>query len=773
MLAWVFAGIGCGPGPDTTVAITAADVRSERLTGRPPLTLVQRAGDPQAGLSMAVRVATSARAANAVGQLVRLRLAASAHANVVVNPNGLIVSTLLEGPASAAAVLSSWRGSLLTAVSAREHQSVLEQWRASPPRFAASGPEAELARCSGEMLLSREEAASLPTRAELSAWQSALGLADVAFAAVGPPEELKAVRRGVEGLAAWRPSRAGAPASPPESAAGAWLKAGDEQTLSLGLTGLPADVATAAVERLGRRGSVLSRRMAADFPSWEVGSVIAALSPTGGCVRADFRAFGAVPSVAAVRRSVAIALDEIRSTLERTERSEWFLTKQVLARSSPDEAAAVAAWQRLHLRGQQAASSPRRGNPTAFVHYTGPVTDPKRLDGLSADPLWPPESLSLPSVRRLEPGQGELWVLVASPCGTLAEDAESAGLLALLLRSLARDLSGENGVEVEPWITANGAGLLAHAGPVRPDEQPSTQAERVARALAAGLIAPGPSSLSVSEERSLLGREVGGASLPAFWLALRQSTGNHPSWLEPRGSWRGLSQISTRAVELERRRFASGPLRLAIVGNYDEEQIDVAEQRLQSILAGVRTGAASCPPAPELEPVTGRYALESPTATGGSATLVVALPPRSPAGEAAAQWTAALMNRQGGWLHKALAGPGFVASARARVMGAGARRALVIEIVSLEGQQDAAAAQVRGLLERLRTGAASEADFRWASRHFDAERRRRLLSPRARIVDLWRGEPREAEPSLDLLRAFHARAFQPGREILVLSSAPG
>src|SRR5690606_14392132 len=80
---------------------------------------------------------------------------------------------------------------------------------------------------------------------------------------------------------------------------------------------------------------------------------------------------------------------------------------------------------------------------------------------------------------RVERGQGEVWVLVASPCGTDAETDADAGLTALFVAAAAENAKSSPDARVEPWMTADGAGLLVH-GPWIPGETPEAHARRLA-----------------------------------------------------------------------------------------------------------------------------------------------------------------------------------------------------------------------------------------------------------------------------------------------------
>jgi hypothetical protein len=96
--------------------------------------------------------------------------------------------------------------------------------------------------------------------------------------------------------------------------------------------------------------------------------------------------------------------------------------------------------------------------------------------------------------------------------------------------------------------------------------------------------------------------------------------------------------------------------------------------------------------------------------------------------------------------------------------------ALVIEIHAVDGKREEAVAQVRGLLERLRAGAASAVDARHAREFFARREMQRQLDPRGRLVDLWHGSQPPAA-TLESLRALHRLAFEGGREVVVIADA--
>src|SRR5260221_436066 len=96
----------------------------------------------------------------------------------------------------------------------------------------------------------------------------------------------------------------------------------------------------------------------------------------------------------------------------------------------------------------------------------------------------------LPSVdarRAVEQGQGEIWVLLASPCATSSETSQTAGISALAMRTLAQKAKVLDGARIEAWVSAQGIGLLSHGPRLGPSEAPSRHLARVTSALGRAL----------------------------------------------------------------------------------------------------------------------------------------------------------------------------------------------------------------------------------------------------------------------------------------------
>ncbi|MEY2930381.1 MAG: hypothetical protein RL033_1130 [Pseudomonadota bacterium] len=750
-------------------AIASARVQSQTNPYRPRLTLVEREGDPQRGLALAVHVAGAAPASTLLAWLAegRLRGAGFSGLSTRASSDGFVLYALVEELDRVARFIQEGNRALVTPLSARDAEYLLQRLASEPARVARSSSEAAVAQCSGVPLLT-PGTAGRPSPGEIAGWLEAVRVNDVAFAAVGSQKYLDAADAASASLAPW--SRLGS---------GGWRVAEGDRvgsvasqgplSLSVALGGASSARVLAAAEHLAEPGSLLATRMGAGFPAWQVERVSTHLDGGSACLRVDLQSAAAAPSVDAVARSAWNAVDELEHTLARVNPGPWVIARQVLAAEAPHEAAAVAAWQALNARDTGAPVLRR------LVHYNGDLAG-----AVGADPLpvlfnraGPSDAGGVEMVHRVEPGQASFWMLLASPCGTSAEDTGTAGTLALAMHATALAATGRDGVVLEPWLSADAVGILAHTTATAAEESPVAQAERVAEALARALLRSGPTPEAIAASREVLLGTLDDGPNPALSLALRQVSANRPSWLDARGTWSTLSALSARSVELQRQAFLRGRLRLASVGNHDETQVAAAEQRLKRLLHGAESGRAICPARRPVLPASGKYRVESAGARSNEAIIAVPLPAMPEGLPAEAQWTELLLNRTGGWLSQALQQPGLVSTARARALGGSGAAALVIEVRALDGKREEAVAQVRGLLERLRLGAATSEDAQLGQVLLQGRAAELALNPRGRVLDVWRGarsQPRSG--SLEGLRALHRAAFEGGREIVVLTDPP-
>jgi hypothetical protein len=317
--------------------------------------------------------------------------------------------------------------------------------------------------------------------------------------------------------------------------------------------------------------------------------------------------------------------------------------------------------------------------------------------------------------------------------------------------------------------------VLIH-GPARQGESADSQARRLADVAARSFAAQ---TLRRAPVRRVQAQLLFGAShtdsraLAALGSALAPG---HPSWVVPEGTGFGLGSASDDAVALRASTLRAGPLRVAILANADASQADAAMRAVDRWIARRPGEQRVCPEAPSLPaPRAETHAVA--LAAGATPEALLAFPlPQEPI-PATAEWLIASLDGPDGLLAHALAGGGGAPLARswgAALLGAPRAPAIVVRVEAVEGSLDAAVAQTRALLDRLRQGALREEDRARAGQAVARTALSSSLDPRARAMALWRGTPPSTSdpPSLDALRAFAASALREDSLVVVSARPP-
>lgn len=787
LLAMSMGASGCGA-PTRLAEPRAAEVpigMSTRSTGdaRPPVTVIARDGDALGAI--AVAVATDG-VAEERGALVGVALAAlvekrlSLHgveALAVGGWNGWRLRTLVASPTEAVAVVDAIRAALLTSVAADEPAliEVARKVGALAPRPLAHGALVDLARCTGEAYGSTGDVT--PTAADLESWRAAShGLGRVAVATTGAEgigeAAVRALRRGPTWARGAALSASQWPA--PDARAFVYDASGE---IASGTARIVVTARTATAERsvaaasaIGdARGPLASRLNALASPA-HLHSVVATANRDGGCLAATIDlAASDLTSDAPARIATAASLARQEISVEIADVTpDPELGRLVATRATdPRDAAERAAWWSLAGRREGQSDTDARINLIVGVAAPRDASQPAgvgRADEIRAEIDRATLAWHAPVVdarTRVERGQGDVWLLLASPCGTLPEGAGDAGVgAAVAMSAAAQAAQGARDVEVEPFSATDGMGLLVH-GSRRSGETPIAQARRLADVAARAFAADAIEGSSIYPARSALflrGSEDDARALGALANALALG---HPSWVLPSGTLAGLSSISDEVIALRAAAVRAGPMRVAVLANVDAAQADAAVRSVDRWIARRPGESRSCPPVPALPaPRAGTYSVERPTGAPSEALLAIPLAPGDREARGSAMWLAAALQGSDGLLARALspsgegAGPSLASAWNAGVVGAPYAPALVVRIVASDAALDQAVAQTRGLLDRLRQGALSEGDRARAAATMAKANLAASLDPRARTIDLWRGEPPPPAPSLQALRAF-------------------
>lgn len=751
MRVLVTALLACACGRSVAPAIPIADHQPaapaplERvvLDERPPLTLVARGGDPRAALAFVAAHSRGSAASAALSGVLAARLEAAGIPGLETRAHGLgiEVACLASGPKDAERFVAAVRAALATEVTpadpalraARRQEEAL-----SALRFAGRA-QAAAAACSGELGVlpsaSRVDLGSPAGIAWLNQARSAIFRVEAsAFAALGPEAFLDATRDALSDASAWPTADADTDTWPEQDLVAADAGGGNRQ-LSVALWLGSADAAVGAANALGSGEAALPARLDSLTPPWRLERATAIARQRGACLRLDVTPPPLDPGPSSAEVGRVAALVEHSALMAVASASRGALDESVLRPHDPRRSASLAAWRAL-------PSGEQPGPLRRTVAYVAGVGDTVATPDLGRELSEARVRLARPSIEiaeRAEPGQGELWMLLGSPCGTGTEAAHDAGALALLLRSGA--LSGPDpSVQLEPWVTPDGVGLLAHGPRALSSEPPAVHARRVARALGRALLARlGGAELGAARAELLKG--LGGQPFAGFSLALEGLSPGHPSWLEPRGTWDTVSELPSEALERARRLWLGGPLRLSVLTNGGSGQSRAAAEELESWLLPLRAEVRACPVVRAEPARRGEVRVDAKSAPNYEGAYVgVTLGAPGFVSARAAELLALMLNRPGGVLERAVAVPSLGATVRAHALGGVRRPALLLDVRALPERLEEAVGRARAVLDGLSRGAFGAEDLASAQRELARREEEARFDPRRRIVELWRAE---------------------------------
>lgn len=827
-------GCACGPGVRGTKAITTPTpgapphgVEVHEAGGRPRLVVVRRDGDPRAALAIEIRIPdayddASARVA-ALAALVSARLGDAGLSSIETLSGARVarVRGLVRETSSALAEIVEAR----LEASVGDADPALPAVAAALDAFAAR-PVVDPSLARAERCLDRPmrpaSFARIPRErlaATVEAWRVAAMRADgVVVGVVASGLGLDAFAERWRALAPLKP-----PAGLPPVIAPAKAKE-EEATVGhagegglLVVDGAGRGAVPSAIAALADRTGALALRLEAAY-DWRLRGVAGVSWPEGGCVVVEVE-----PGPASSRRgarvgeskewnlerftmhaayALEVARQESDLALETARVEDGEAARLAIGRGGdPREAADRAAWWGWSAPAPSVrTASSVLSLPLAAI-AKGPQTDVEAVVTAArtkfvasldrARIAWARGELETKG--RVEAGQGEVWVALGSPCGVSWETTLDAGLARVAIQSLAASVAprgAADGVEIEPWASTAGVGLVAHAA-ARPGESPKALALRVGdlvgRAFLTGFPAHELVAIARGEAVSLLADPV--APGPILRPALTALVPEHPSFIDALGALEPVAKIGGEGVELRLSTLRSGPLRLAVIANVagstsgagaggpsgagvttgEADQVDAATRAAERWVPRLPGETRACP-AIDLgsAPRGVLHVVRVAAGTGIAITL-----PVDDADRDAAAILAAVLDGPGGRLEAALSAQALATSYEARLVRGAGRSALAIVVLAPAGNLDAVAAAVRGLLERLRTAGPDEADrLRAEAKRAQASLQRRL-DPRGRLVDLFIGEP-SPPPAVEptRLRAVAARVLAEDHLQLVVARLP-
>lgn len=796
----IAAVLGCG-GPTAQ-----SPAKARRPTGPVPYVIVEREGDPATALSatvFTVGLAPDARASVALAALLESRLAGQwPGASFIPSADGFRVERVVEDR-DASAAASALRAALLAPATAAELPLITKKLDALAhrplPIPSSSSPDAigavaEVARCEATPFAATttEQNVSIAT---IEGWRrAAVGEGRLAFAIVGNGATATTVANALN-AGPW-PKAAPMAESPPQTTddgaaiveASPGIPAGTARVTVAFRTARAASAVEAASDLVNPESALASRLSALGGARSvaQITDVTATAHPFGGCLSLTLDVTGArfsddAPTAAGhVAEVVALARQEVS-----------LLLSAAAARSSPREsahsgdareAAALASWWAL-VRDDAPANdrvaivvrTPSAREAAVVAHATAatsPASDALKNALEAAKTAW--KSPVVESRVRVERGQDELWVLLASPCGTSAERSADAGISATFLVAAASAGSARvgNDVVLEPWFSADGVGLVAH-GAARAGETPVAHARRIAAAAARYFAAEPIDSATLSLARGSLLERAEASDAKEMAALANAVFPDHPSWLDPRGTADALARSSNGAVLARADDLRRGPLRVAVLANQNAEQASAAVEAADRWIARKSSGIRTCsaPPTPAA-PRVGTYAFDA-VGRPAEAELALRLPHDDASSRALAAWWVSILEGSDGLLASALGSTGLARSWDVRLAGPDRDSAFVVRIVSSDAALDSAVAQTRALFDRIRGGALTADEIARAAQRKSHDELASALDPRARLVATWRGtSTKSATPTLDALRTFAGSFFHDDAWVILAARPP-
>lgn len=771
-----------GPSPAIAPEGTPAPSNLKIVTtpSKPRLALLTRDGDPAPAMVAVVATDLGSAPTVALAAIVEARLtAAGLPIDARVDRGSFRVRLLATSQATSPkaffqAVSDAMRAPIAAGspevVRATQNVGAL---RRNPLPAAEAAP---IADCTGRLGLAPKEKALELSNADGVAElekdrQLALTTARTALAVVGPATLCVDAERALSETSGWLEGAPIPETWPASDRVGAYPSndvAKGRARITVALRVGDAPQAVSAAERLGEaRGGLRSRLGALPYP-FRVTEVIGVAHPRGGCVAITAEADQSLGPQAATISALAAAIARKEIAAEaHTPADPAIATKAILAATDPRDAASRAAW--WMLTGPTVSAPDRWATALALPpDDRGDLSAAtKRFDAELATAIAASDAKVVERRSQVERGQGEVWVLLASPCGATDEgpyDAGSSALAALAVTD--RERRGES-VTIEPWITPEGIGVIAHATasaldgvtprPVPQAASPTSRATSLEMALAQRVSAVAARAIAghvPSREATADARATAIAQMERSWgpngaaleSLLNAIAPDHPAQLSPFGPFSRLAALPATSVSARWQWLASGPLRMAVLANTDPAQVEASFAEADHWLAP-RPSTHPCPATPDSSIRPGHYEVDLPPGAELSQALVAApVAGRGQPGRDQAEIAAQLLGGDRGLAQAALDQANVPASASARLVGGARVAAIVIEVRAPSAALDDAVGAVKAQLVKLGQDGPPDDLLQLAHTKLQRADRDAAFDPRSRLVKLWTGDTSRAAP---------------------------
>jgi hypothetical protein len=760
-----------------------AALEERHVEEKPEVAAIVREGDPRAGLALRIGVDSGVEDTLGLSALMASRLSGVvAHFQVEPGLDSVAVVGALEASNVSAdelrAIVSALDSTLRATVqpSETEAPAFTSNLRRVVQQYLGTDWSLERQGCLGET--TTERSLSLVATPDLAGRLERLrhhvfGRENARFGVVGSADIVSGVVHAVEGIPDWPSAEALRDARP--AADGVDLVKASPEALSVLLRVGEAERIFALERELLGNAIGPQRLSVSKLPGIRIRRVRASALRRGGCLRVDLEP----SSLPSTDTSVAALLTAARLLVESASaspevKSEW--ARLAMARAALEQSSSMSAAV-LATEVSLSEAEPKRPD-TVFVqlHSSYGGVDVQGFGGYLLNQVLGNHAVEerIPTLVRIEPGQGKIHVLLASPCMPANEPKRLLGSTALFLSAIAEHYSGLEGVTLKPWVTSQGAGLFASTGKLHPKEPSDEQVERLGRVLGQAIaFLPDDNQLFWRQRATQLAR-LGPGRRPALWQAILALAPERPGLVIQEGTFDTVESVQPLELRERARLFASEELRAALVVSEAGTSVPRFERALMRWLGPLRGGAKRCPIATEVSALTGDLRLESGPVEQGDAplTLTYVLPSAEPEDAIYAEWLQRLLDGSGGWLDRVSRAAHLAAEFDVAVVGGSGRRGLVLAVGVTESQLDAVLGAISTGFADLGRGVKPENwDLAPIEQWHRARELRRLSEPSERLVELWSARAPSPKVTEAGFLAYLRRAFASNKPFVVRATS--
>jgi hypothetical protein len=766
----LFVFIACGPSTrlgrslESPTQGQSAVLQERHVEERPEVAVVVRAGDPLAGLALVLSVNTTARELIAFVALLEVRLERAA-LKFKVHPSVdtiAIVGPIL-GSEDAEKLIKAIDGSVrkevqnseVRSASFREHfAKQLELFRATELAVERRGCLADtfepstLALEENDESIKKLEALRRQVFSRINARFGLVGSETVITKAIDTVENVEKWPNFTQSFGA---NLDAVQVSQSKSTPG---------RASLVVRTKDANRAFALAREMSNTRGDLAERIRARFPNLLFSVFRTSALSRGACLRIDLEEVKGSDSAEEgdLIEAARTLVDTIRDDSPLRDVSDFAKVQAVLEQPDPEIAARIAA--EILLSKQDVEASDR-----FYIELGSKESSQRPLEQIQKYLREPSPHQRIETVTQIESGQGRMYALLASNCVPALEPPRLVGSSALFLSAITENFSGIDEVTLKPWVSPEGAGIVAYTGKMSPNETTFEQAERLGRALGRAVSSSIKNNESFWRTRSIAMERMGLKPSEGLWQAILSLAPEHPGLIAPEGVYSTLVALSPMELRERHLQWQKSALKLAVLSS-DTPQ---ASERIANTIARWRgpigTLTNECH-LDAIEPPLSRdiqIEFDPANAENAAVTVAVPLPPGEGAEAAYAQFLLRLFVQSKGVIDRISVDVPITTRPDVTLVGSTKRRGLIVTFGGSPEKGGIIVEALKRWFVDLGNGSIpSGFDYAGLEGWYRERETLRRTDPRQRLVELWKGTKLQAVTSDAGFRAYLRRAFSGG-----------